>query len=474
MKRSDILIIGGGVIGSACAYFLSKRGARVIVVEKKEVGSQASSAAAGLLAPLRPLGREDPFKTLQLAGLARFSSFIPELEEVSGIPVGYQGTGTLRILPPEKVVPARAWVEVWKSKGYRMDLLTPEQACAYEPLLLDSPFHAVYIADEAQVVPTQLVKAFAQAARRMGTLFYEHTSVVALERAGDRIEGVWTQSGELLRGNHLIIAAGNEAAVLGSWLGAPLSIRPIRGEIIAIKQPSAPSQLQHIIFDEGVYDEDVYVAPKPDNTVIIGATKADVGFDTSVTAGGIQHLLDVALRLLPTLANSPFVRTWAGLRPKTPDSRPVLGFLPPWANVTIAGGPGGFGITLSIVIGEAIAELVTTGQCPAIIQPFAPQSSGSVQSNELTAEEQAALPFYCAPYSEQQVKAFAVQWAVEHFVLGPEDRANVKIREFSWNPVKGHWHCLVEYAARFDDVLLTIVERDQALFVETFIDYPPP
>src|SRR5260370_26580702 len=108
---AEVLIVGGGIIGCSIAYFLRKQGVEVIVLEKGHIGAQASSAAAGLLAPIRPLSQRDPFKALQLAGLTRFSSLVPELEAVSGINVGYEQTGTLRLLPGEKVVPVYTWAE---------------------------------------------------------------------------------------------------------------------------------------------------------------------------------------------------------------------------------------------------------------------------------------------------------------------------------------------------------------------------
>jgi glycine oxidase len=121
--------------------------------------------------------------------------------------------------------------------------------------------------------------------------------------------------------------------------------------------------------------EDIYIAPKPNGTIVVGATKADVGFDSSVSAGGVLHLLRVATQLLPALAYCPIHRMWAGLRPKTLDSRPILGPIPPWENVSIASGHGGFGVLLSVVTGETIAGLVTTGTVPEIIRPFVPKEN---------------------------------------------------------------------------------------------------
>src|SRR6266581_4585249 len=118
---TDVLIVGGGIIGCSIAYFLRKQGVEVIVLEKGEIGKQASSAAAGLLAPIRPLAHQDPFKALQLAALARFSSFVKELEAASGINVGYEQTGTLRLLPAEKIGPAKTWAEEWRHVGYNIE-----------------------------------------------------------------------------------------------------------------------------------------------------------------------------------------------------------------------------------------------------------------------------------------------------------------------------------------------------------------
>ncbi len=181
MKHAaDVLIVGGGIIGCSIAYFLRKQGVEVNVLEKGDIGAQASSAAAGLLAPIRPLSQRDSFKAFQLAGLTRFSSFVPELEEVSGMNIGYEKTGTLRLLPAEKIVPAQTWAEAWRHAGYHIEVLTPEEAYKREPFLYTGLQGAISIADEAQVVPVQFVQAFAQAALKLGALFYTHTEVVAV------------------------------------------------------------------------------------------------------------------------------------------------------------------------------------------------------------------------------------------------------------------------------------------------------
>jgi glycine oxidase len=171
MKHSaDVLIVGGGIIGCSIAYFLRKHEIEVIVLEKDEIGNQASSAAAGLLAPIRPLAPQDPFKALQLAALTRFTTFVPELESVSGVNVGYARTGTLRLLPAEKIVPVQMWAEAWRQEGYHIEVLTPEETYQLEPLLTTGIHGAASITDEAQVLPASMVKAYAQAALNLGAL----------------------------------------------------------------------------------------------------------------------------------------------------------------------------------------------------------------------------------------------------------------------------------------------------------------
>ncbi len=292
---------------------------------------------------------------------------------MSGVTVGYEQTGTLRLLPAEKLVSVQAWAEEWQRAGYHIEVLTPKETYVHEPLLTSGLFGAVSIADEAQVVPVQLVRAYAKAALNLGALLYDHCEVVALQQAKTekRITGVWTDSGDLLTCNQLVIAAGAWSALCGTWLDITLPVRPVRGELIALQQPTSP--VRHIIFDEGIFDEDIYIAPKPNGTVVIGAAKTDVGFDTSVSAGGVSHLLAVAIQLIPTLGECAVHRMWAGLRPKTPDSCPILGPIPPWQNVTIASGHGGFGVLLSAITGETVSELAVTGQVPEIIQPFVPK-----------------------------------------------------------------------------------------------------
>ena len=146
-------------------------------------------------------------------------------------------------------------------------------------------------------------------------------------------------------------------------MGLDIPVFPARGQILSLKQPA--TSLKHTIFGR-----DIYVVPKVDNTIYVGATVEQVGFDKSNTVGGLLWLLSRAIKLLPGLEGAALANIWSGLRPMSEDSYPILGKAPGWENVILATGHGAGGFELSAITGKTIAELITTGQTPAVIQPF--------------------------------------------------------------------------------------------------------
>jgi len=366
---SDVVIVGGGVIGCAIAYFLRKRDIGVTVLERGEIGAQASSAAAGLLAPLGPLSGPGPLADLLLGSFALFPELVTELEDASGIRVEYERTGALRtVRNVKRVANLRKRMEEWQPLGLQMYWLSGDEARQREPLLAPGICGAIYAPEESQVRAPQLVKAFAQAAARLGAVFYSHKEINGLQCHGTKVTGVFTNEGETIACGHLVIAAGAWAARWGDWLGFELPVSPLRGQILSLRQPELPSPpLRHIVFSEAIY-----LASKENGTLVVGATKEEVGFDAHVTADGVKWLLETAMRLAPVLGKSAVEALWAGLRPKTPDGQPILGAAPNWENVTLATGHNSVGVLLSAITGQSVAEFVATGRTPGIIVPFAP------------------------------------------------------------------------------------------------------
>jgi glycine oxidase len=361
---TDVAIIGGGVIGAASAYFLSKAGIQTLVVERAEIASEASSAAAGLLSPLGNLHGPGDFTDLLLMSNALILDVMPELEELSGASMEYRRWGSLRIAGNEQEASQlRARVEAWTALGWQASWLSGDEAHQLEPRLASTSVGATFAPQEASIKPAGVTRAYAGAARKLGARFLEQTEVTGIERSGSRVMGLRTAKGETIACAQLVLAAGAWSSSVGNWLDLTIPVQPARGQILALKQPEPP--MEHILSGGGVY-----LVPKPDGTIFVGATVEQVGFDKQVTAGGISGLLASAVRLVPDLANAPIERMWSGLRPWSADARPILGRAPGWENVVLATGHSGIGFETSAISGQSIAELITSGQVPAIIRPF--------------------------------------------------------------------------------------------------------
>lgn len=361
---ADVVIVGGGVIGCSIAYHLGKAGARVIVVEREEVAAEASSAAAGLLAPIGEISGQSAYANLLLASWSLYPELIPKLEEASGVRAEYYRPGSLHTATNAADAESlRRQMATWEPLGLQVTWLTGDEVRAREPLLTTGVEAAIYTPKDGGIQPAAVTRAYAGAARQQGVLFYERTEITGIQRSASRVTGVQTAPGEMIDCNQLVIAAGAWSARFGEWLGFSIPVSPMRGQILSLRQPVSP--LKHILFGEGVY-----LVPKLDDTIYVGATVEQAGFDKSVTAEGIAWLLSSAIQLVPVLGSAPIADIWAGLRPWSPDSRPILGKAPGWENVTLATGHSATGFELSAITGVTIAELVMTGQTPEIISAF--------------------------------------------------------------------------------------------------------
>jgi glycine oxidase len=363
MQATDVVIIGGGVIGCAIAYFLRQQRIDVTLFEQGEIGGQASGAAAGLLAPLGPLSGPGPFANLVLAGFACLTALLPELEEKSGIRLGYEQTGAMRIIRhPKRAAHLQKRLHSWLPLGLQLYWLSGEEAHQREPMLSPDTCAAIYAPEESQIHAPSVVQAFFHAAWNAGAHIYPQQAIHHLLTSGTKVTGVATEQGNVIACNRLIIASGAWAARCGEWLNVPLPIEPLHGQLLSVSQ--AVPELKHIVFGEAAY-----LIPRGD-VVLVGATKEERGFDKTVTEEGTGWLHATAARLVPALGQSKMQAAWAGLRPRTPDSHPILGSLEPWENVLIAAGHNSVGIILSAITGQCMAEMVVTGRTPELIGPF--------------------------------------------------------------------------------------------------------
>jgi glycine oxidase len=363
-QTMDVAIIGGGVTGSSIAYHLSKAGARVMIIEREVLAAEASSAAAGLLAPAEVLIGPKAGADLFLASWSITPEVISEIEEVSGRQVEYQRTGALHLVEnAQERSHMRKYAEVWQAQGQDIQWLASDDVKQYEPLLKPEIDAALYVPHAASIRPRLMTTAYAEAARKLGAVIYEHCEIVGIQQSASKVTAIQTAQGESIECGQVVIATGAWSARIGEWFGLTIPVYPMRGQILALQQAAMP--LKHTVFGN-----DLYLVPKIDNTVYIGATVEQAGFDKSNTAGGVSWLLSHAVQLVPEFEHAAIVNIWAGLRPWSRDGYPILGNAPGWDNVVLATGHGAGGFELSAITGRSIAELITSGKTPALIQPF--------------------------------------------------------------------------------------------------------
>lgn len=372
-----VLVVGGGVIGCSIAYYLQRAGAQVTLAERARIGSGTSAAAAGMLAPLAESHDPGPFARLALLGLDAFHAEADEIIAESGVDFEFRRDGVLRVAEsPEEESRLRGLL-AWQPGGdLAVEWLDRDALARLEPALAAGVSAALYTPHEGHVNPSRLTAALASAASRRGAVIREGTAVQGFERAGARIVAV--QAGhETIHADQIVLAGGVWSAGLPVDAGVSLPVAPVRGQMAAIQMTPAP--IRRVI-----YSQHGYLVPKADGSVYVGATEEDgAGFDITVTVDGLRWLLGAAERLVPALAGAAYLRSWAGLRPCTPDRLPLLGPVEGLENVTVATGHFRNGILLSLVTGRLLADFLTSGTLPAELAPFSPArfntgSAGSV------------------------------------------------------------------------------------------------
>jgi glycine oxidase len=371
---AEVAIVGGGVIGCAIAYYLTEAGAHVTLLERGEIGGEASGAAAGMVGPpldAAPSGPFDsaqgrPFRDLCRAGSALFPSLVPALAEETGIDIQYQAAGFLQVAETEER--ARALKAVaGHGRGLRLEWIEGEPLRRLEPALSPALLGAAYSPEQRHVNPGLLTQAFARAAFGRGAILRQGTAVGAFLRHGDRVIGIRTGDADAVGAGQIVLAAGPWTRPLARKLGVDVPTRPMRGQMIAYRS----TLVRHI-----VSGEEGYLIPKLGGFLYAGATVEDVGFRPHITKRGLAWLRGMAHGLAPGLRSAEVASAWAGLRPGSPDGLPIIGPLPGWENVYVASGHFRNGILLAPITGRLIAQLVTEGKTELPLAPFSAERFG--------------------------------------------------------------------------------------------------
>jgi len=352
----DLLVVGGGVIGLSCAWRLAQRGARVAVLERGEPGGGATRVAAGMLAPVGELTFGEPeLLELTLAAAKLYPEFVAEIEAATGTRTGYEPLGALHVaLDRDEAAQLRRVHDLQRSLELEAEWLPPRRCRELEPGLTPSFHGGVFAAGEAAVDPRALTEVLVAAASGEGVEVLGGTEVAESVFEGERLVGARTSAGEELRAETVVLAGGAWSGN-AEWLSAEARppVRPVKGQVVELRSRGEEPVAHHILASERVY-----LVPRNDGRLVIGATVEEMGYDTAVTAGGVHELLREAYRLLPDVAEMEWVGATAGLRPGTPNNLPLVG---PGAidGLVLATGHFRNGILLAPLAAQAVADLLS-------------------------------------------------------------------------------------------------------------------
>ena len=375
MRRSentstDVVIVGAGVIGLVCAWRAAQRGLSVRVVDRETPGSGASRVAAGMLAPVGEASwGERSLLELNLASARAYPAFAAELEEASGRRVGYRRCGALHVaLDRDEAEELRRRHELQRSLGLQAEWMRPARLRELEPGLSPACAAGVHAVEEGEVDPRTLVAALVAAIEAAGAEVIAGVEASEAVIDGDRLRGVRTTDGRELHTDQVVLAGGAWSG-RASWLptDAIPPVRPVKGQVLYLRGPADDAVCERIVATERVY-----VVPRGDGRVAVGATVEERGFELTVTAGGVHELLREAYRVLPEIAELELTEAVAGLRPGTPDNAPLIG-RGALEGLVVATGHYRNGILLAPITGEAVAALLAGEEPPAPVAAMTPE-----------------------------------------------------------------------------------------------------
>jgi glycine oxidase len=380
---ADVAVVGGGVAGLSAARELARRGLAVVVVEGGEPGSEASGAAAGMLAPQSEADGRDEFFGLLCASREMYPAFAEGLLEESGVSVELDRTGTLYLALDEGDEGEIERRFAWQSRaGLEVERLSGEEARGLEPRVSPRVRAALRFPRDWQVESRRLVGALAASAVHYGARLLTETAASGVRVVAGRVAGVETPRGFVSAGA-VVLAAGARTSQVpllvsereGVEARAELSlhprIEPVRGQMLCLRQPTPSAPFARHV----VYSPRGYLVPRRDGRLLAGSTSESAGFDASVTAGGVHRIASNAIEIAPEVAALRLADSWAGLRPRAADGLPVLGESGEVKSLFYATGYYRNGVLLAPATGEIIADLLTGGTTklpPPALEAFSP------------------------------------------------------------------------------------------------------
>ncbi|MGC1617242.1 MAG: glycine oxidase ThiO [Candidatus Acidiferrum sp.] len=376
MKKFDVAIAGGGLIGASIALELARAGLNVGVFDRQEPGLEASWAGAGILSPAPENSATIPLVPLGKASMALYPEFVRMVEEISGQSAGYRPKGTLQALfTGDAREELSTVIALHHGLGLKAEPLRAADARALEPSLSEDLEAAVLRPEEASVDNRALTGAVLEAARRSGVQFFPARGAESIWREGGRCAGLHLRN-EKIEAQWTVIAAGCfSASIEGAADYAP--VRPAKGQMVALRADK-------VKIERVLWSEKIYLVPRNDGRILAGATVEYAGFDKALTAGGIEKILAAAIELVPGLAAARVEETWAGLRPDSPDHLPILGPTD-LDGLLIATGHFRSGILLTPITARLMCEWVTKQSVCVDWERFSPMRFQSASAHSAPA-----------------------------------------------------------------------------------------
>lgn len=360
-----ILIIGGGVIGSAVAVALRQRGAEVVLIDSLAEGGQTSTASAGMVNPFSLTPEDSPALPFYWHSLLMYPEWTHMLHELTGIDPEWRQGGCLRVAlaepDQEHLRASLAWIRRYDAGA---TLLDGEAARQLEPALHPEIAAALLLPSEGWIHTERLMRALHRAVKLLGVNLYTGSPALCLETHSGRIRGVRTAYG-ILEGDAVVIAAGAWSAALLQPLGVHAPTEPVRGLILILND--LPMPVRRILSSPLGY-----LVPRGNGTVLLGATREQAGYDLRATAESYAHLTQSLHRLAPSLMHASLVGHTVGLRPDTPDHNPYLGAVNGYEGLYLATGHAYHGILLAPATARALADLILQGATTLPLEPFNP------------------------------------------------------------------------------------------------------
>lgn len=344
----DVLVIGGGVIGLTTAYYVARDGATVTVLDRAAPGSEASWAGAGIIPPGNPDRAATPYDRLRATSSRLFPELTAELLERTGIDNGYRVCGGLEVFtsPPDGIP------DLWAAEGIDFHTVRPSRWRRIEPNVQLEDALVYFLPEMAQVRNPWHLRALVAACEQLGVRIEPNLPVVRVRTAGSRVVAGQTEAGAEWSADRFLISAGAWSERLLAQLGLRTGISPVRGQMALFHPPT-------LLLTRVVCVGKRYLVPRGDGRILVGSTEEpEAGFEKRTTDSGIAGLVRFAGEIVPPLRDVALERTWAGLRPGSPDGMPFLGRISQWENAFVAAGHYRAGIQLSPATGRVMADLI--------------------------------------------------------------------------------------------------------------------